>query len=345
MEQKFEEYDSKFTTSQPSSKRPKLIPNDTGSQLSLNEVHSLPSTSRQADEFEYEMNNPQEEEEFLTQGEELLSQDIYQDVYTCKDRNIAPKIIFSKQEIPKIYNQIRVGPPSTKNANFSIQLSDNIVSLIKGIKQTHVPSPKFDIKSGDSYFNQILSHANSRFMATEVPEDCFRIAATSRLALSFTYKQLNRQQSILKALVLHAELIKEQFLTEDRAEAEELIKVYILPIEAQIETIHDTIRKIRMIALPRFIPANIKKTIIAAPILPDKIWNISTQIQNKIQSSRSEFYKRNSIRTSTPHRESRPFQSRGRSFDRRARPQRRGGPFRRRTEQKPEYNKNDEKTQ
>ena len=335
---------TKFTSSLPSAKRPK-ISTESGSQLSLHEVHSQPSTSRQADAFEFEIDNPQEEEEFLTQGEEFPTNDIYQDVYTCKDRNIAPRIVFSKQEIPKIYNQTRVGPPSTKNANFSIQLSDNIVSLIKGIKQTHVPPPKFDIKSGDSYFNQVLSHANSKFMATEVPDDCFRIAASSRLALSFSYKQLNRQQTILKSLVLHAELIKDQFLTDDRAAAEELIKIYILPIDSQIESIQDTIRKIRMIALPRFIPASIKKTIIAAPILPDKIWNISTQIQNKIQSSRAEFYKRNTFKTSTPHRESRPFQTRGRSFDRRARPQRRGGSFRRRNEQKPEYTKNEDKAQ
>ena len=74
MEQKFEEYDLKISSSQPSAKRPKIISIESGSQLSLNEVQSQPSSSHQADAYEFEMENPHEEEDFLTPGEEFLSQ-------------------------------------------------------------------------------------------------------------------------------------------------------------------------------------------------------------------------------------------------------------------------------
>ena len=169
---------------------------------------------------------------------------------------------------------------------------DNIISLIKDIKQSHISPKRFDVsRSGDSYLNQVLSHVNSKFLATEIPKDYFRIAATSRLALSFTYKQLNRQKMILKALMLHAELVKDQFLTEDKSEAQELIKLYILLIDAQIESMHDTIRKIRSIVLLKFIPMSLKKIIVAAPILSDKIWKLSPHMQIKIWAARSEYIK------------------------------------------------------
>ena len=143
---------------------------------------------------------------------------------------------------------------------------------------------------------------------------------------------LSKQQEVLKALFLHAELNIPNFDLNIESQAKDLLKTFIHPIDIQISDIQDIIKRIRSIAIPSFLPITIKKTLKAAPILPGKIWNISKQLISRIQSQKSETFKSNKFFSSY-----RPFQFRGRFSDRRGQSQKRGGPFRRRGAEKSEF--------
>ena len=282
----------------------------------------------------------EDEDEDYPDVEEVQSLNLFQDEVFTEETNLTPKIFFKPTDTPKIYTEsAQITAPVTKNGNFTYAVDDKLVRIFKGM-QRNSPSPqKIDMRSKDAYFNTILSHANTKANAQDIPENCFRIATSARPALSAAYRVLARQQMLLKNLIIHAQRNLTEFNNENTKEVEELIKVYFHPIEAQVENVHDSIRKIRALSLPKFIPATLKKTIVTAPILAEKIWNIPSTIQNKIQAARADFNRRTYPRSSGLTRESRPFQSRGRFQDRRARPQRRGGYFKRRSEYKSE-NKN-----
>ena len=140
------------------------------------------------------------------------------------------------------------------------------------------------------------------------------------------------KQEVLKALLLHAELNIPNFDLNVESQAKDLIKTFIQPIEVQISTIHDIIKRIRSIAIPSFLPIAIKKTLKSAPILPGKIWNISNQLISRIQSQKTETYKPNKLFPSY-----RPFQIRGHFSDRRGRSQKRGSLFGRRGGERTEF--------
>ena len=343
MEQKFDEIDTRLSerfnteTEQPPAKKAKLTPDPNSERIESPSAKNPDHSTDHASGF-YEDN-----ESYLDYGEDLNPDDnyesVYEDIYSGKEESLAAQVIFNTKEIPKLLANSKIVPPSTKNGQFSLCISDRITCLTKGSKQSNLAFPRFDVKSRDTTFNQFLSHANSRFLATEVPDDCFRIASITRPSLAVAYKSLARQQTVLKSLLVHAELVIDQFQSADKDQAQELSKIYILPIDAQIEQINETIRKIRAIALPKFLPPSLKKSIISASILPDKIWNIAPHIQSQIHSARTEYTKRQFPKPTTS-RDSRPFQQRGRTFDRRARPQRRGGFFRRRFESKQDSQKN-----
>ena len=308
-----------------------------------------PSTSIQHDDFDmdhdedyYDYADANTEADFIEDEEEILSQNLFKEVQSNSEVNLKPKIMFCQNDIPKIYSEIsKVTSPVSQTGNFSIKVSDHIICLLKGIKKHQGSAQKFDIISRDTDYNNIFSHVNSKFAATEVPEDCFRISVSARPALTNAYKTLAKNQMILKNLILHAEMAQDKFSTKDNKEAQELIKIFIIPIEAQLENIHDCIRRIRSIALPRFIPLSLKRTIISAPIIPSKIWNIPPQIQGRIHAARADYARRFNPKPNSSSRETRFFPTRGRFFDRRSRPQRRGGPFRRRyTDPKHDNNKN-----
>ena len=180
--------------------------------------------------------------------------------------------MFCQNDIPKIYSEIaKVTSPTSQTGNFLIKVSDHIICLLKGIKQYQGTAQKFDIISRGSDYNNLFSHVNSKFAATDVPEDCFRISASARPGLTIAYKALAKNHMILRNLILHAEMAHDKFSTKDNKEAQELIKIFITPIEAQLENVHDCIRRIRNIALPRFIPLFLKRAITSAPIIPSRI--------------------------------------------------------------------------
>ena len=180
--------------------------------------------------------------------------------------------------------------------------------------------------------SDIFSHVNSRFSIYDIPENCFSVSPSSRFQLKNVYKMLNKQQEVLKALLLHAELNILNFDLKVESQAKDLMKTFINPINIQISTIQETIKRIRSIALPSSLSLSIKKTLKLAPILPGKIWNISNQLISRIQSQKSESLKSNKFFPTY-----RPFQIRGRFSDRRGRSQRRRGPFRRRGADRSEF--------
>ena len=282
--------------------------------------------------YEYEEDYlPGSENEFIETEKEVLSRKVFEDSHSETEVQLKPKVMYNFDEVPKIYSEMAsTSAPTSESGNFSIRVSDHLICILKGLKRHQSMAQRFDLVTRDSDYKDIFSHANSKFAATDIPDDCFKIAASARPALAVAYKALARNQMILKNNVLHAEMVQDKFKTEDSKEAQELIKIFISPIDGAIENIHDCIRRIRSIALPRFIPLALKKSLIAAPIIPYKIWNISQQSQSRILAARSEYMKKFNPRTSTPARENWLFQTRGRFFDRRGRPQRRGGPYRRR---------------
>ena len=140
------------------------------------------------------------------------------------------------------------------------------------------------------------------------------------------------KQEVLKALLLHAELNIPNFDLNVESQAKDLIKTFIQPIEVQISTIHDIIKRIRSITILSFLPIAIKKTLKSAPIFPGKIWNISNQLISRIQSQKTETYKPNKLFPSYC-----PFQIRGLFSDRRGRSQRQGNLFRRRGADRTEF--------
>ena len=302
---------------------------------------------------EQELYENEEEEEDDQTAEAYLTQSIYQ----AKPRQTKPEDIieavqiFQKAEVPEYYSSIaKTGPPKTKYGKFTLQISNKIISLIKGIEESSIIPAKFDVDCNDSFFNDLLAHVNAKYSASNIPEDCFRIPTTARSSLQIAYKSLARAQQTLKILIMHAEAVKDQFETEDDQKAHDLVRLYILPIQNQIESVHEQIRRIRAISLPKYIPPFLKKVVIAAPINPGNIWSISNQTQAKINSARVEFSRKLQFKRAPPNtfnqpRESRPFQSRGRFQDRRARPQGRGGHFRHRHEQKQESSRNNSEKQ
>ena len=226
---------------------------------------------------------------------------------------------------------MQVSQPLTKYSSFSINISDNTISLVKRQMENPIATDKFDI-TRDSEMSDIFSHVNSRFSIYDIPENCFSVSPSNRFHLKNVYKMLNKQQEVLKALLLHAELNIPNFDLKVESQAKDLMKTFIKPINIQISTIHDTIKRIRSISLPSFLPPSIKKTLKSALILPGKIWNISKQLISRIQSQKSETFKSNKFFSSY-----RPFQFRGRFSDRRGQSQKRGGPFRRRGAEKSEF--------
>ena len=314
------------------------VPTDEGSQFDPTE-----------DEFNQNIENYEELQELSMEEDNFLSQSIYQNTPIKTEKNINPKIIFNKTEIPNIYTKnASIEPPITKYGKFTVKMSNEITSLFKGLQHSTVTPAKFDVSSQDSQVNNLLNHVNAKYSAIDVPDDCFRIPSTAKPALQSAYRTLSRHQQILKSLILHAEMIKNKFNSESEDEAQELIKIFIQPIEAQITNIHESIRRIRSICLPRYIPTFIKRSIISAPIEPGNLWNISNQIQVKINAARQEFSKklqtkRNSSYQSSQPRETRPFQTRGRGFDRRPRSQSRGGSSKSRYDNRQDNQRNNEK--
>ena len=342
MNQKFDEYDSKLAEKSskdqdgPPAKKAKqdAPPNSAQQDPQTSTIDPEPSLADRHHDS-YDDYYGEEDLEYLNSGEELISEDVYQEIYSGKDDSLTAQVIFDTKEVPHLLANSRIAPPSTKNGNFSICFSDRIICLAKGIKQSNLAFPRFDAKSRDTAFNRLLSHVNSKYLVTDVPDDCFRIATNTRTPLAATYKTLSRQQTVLKSLLIHAELMIDQFQSADKNRAQELTKLYILPIDAQIENINDTLRRIRSIALPKFLPLPLRRAITYADILPEKIWNIPPHLQSQILTARTEYSKRLYSRPSTS-RDPRPFQQRGRTSDRRARPQRRGGYPRRRFDSKQE---------
>ena len=280
-----------------------------------------------------------EDEEEVYEGEyhsEYQSPNIFHDEIPVEEVHLRPRIIFNPAQIPLIFSEsAQISAPTTKNGNFTYTVDDQLVSIYKGMLRNPPNPHKLDLKSKDIAFNNLLSHTNSKANAQDVPENCSKIASSSKPALNAAYRFLSRQQRILKNLIVHAQRNMGIFETEDMEKAEEAIKVYIQPIEDQFENINDAIQRIRALAIPKFIPTHIKRMLITAPILPGKIWNISSSLQNQIQTARTEYSKKFHFKTH-PYRESRPFPSRGRFQYRRARPQRRGGFQRRRGDYKSE---------
>ena len=171
-----------------------------------------------------------------------------------------------------------------------------------------------------------------RFSVHNIPDNCFQIFPSSRYPLKNAYKMLSKQQEVLKALFLHAELNIINFDIKIESQAKDLLKTFIHPIDIQISTIQDINRRIGSIASPSFLPMAIKKTLKSAPILPGKIWNISNQMISRIQSQKTEKYKPNKFSPSY-----RPFHICGRFSDCRSRSQRRGGHFKRRGAEKTDF--------
>ena len=346
MEQRFKEVEQNQQSFSPR-KRPR-------SSFEENEFQG-PSTSSTAhsgdrnfedSEEELEANLEMDEHDNWSNCSEEEEEEIYQSAPAKAEKNLTPKFIFKKTQVHEIYSSIAsISPPTSKYSSFTLNISNRISRLIKGIQEHPTNPTKFDIVSQDSTLNKIFDHANTKYVASDIPEDCFKIPTAARSSLQNAYKALSRHQQSLKSAVLAAELAKDKFKTEDDQEAQELVRIYILPIENQIINIHETIRRIRAISIPKYIPPSIKKNLIAAPILPNSIWNISSQMQNRISSTRNDFFKKLSFKRQSNYyeqRDSRPFSSRGRGFDRRSRPQSKGGPFKRNnSDSKFEHSKQD----
>ena len=290
--------------------------------------------------------NPEEEEieeeedtnlDFNVSEEEFVFSEDESEKNVCsknkkKKFTVAPTVIFSPENVPKlISDNMEVSSPLTKNSCYSINISNKTIGLLKGHMENPMSSEKFDIKTKDSEMLEIFSHFNSKFPVADIPDNCFSLSPTIRLPLKAIYRTLHKQQQVLKALFLHVELNIDNFNVKNEKKAKELVKAFIQPIDIQISLIHDTIKKIRAIATPNFLPASIKKTLRSAPILPGKIWNISSQMVSRIQTQKTESYK------SFKNNSFKPFQNRGRFSDRRGRPQRRGGPIRRKNQDKSDY--------
>ena len=218
---------------------------------------SMPSTSAQASQ-EKESPNPNKsaqslideiiysDEEYNENSSDYEEEDrekttdtgyLQQSIYQIKPKNTSTedKIeaiqIFQKAEVPSYYtNFAETGPPKTKYGKFTLQISNKIISLLKGIQDSSITPTKFDLDCKDNFFNEILTHINAKYSATNIPEDCFRLPSTARSSLQIAYKSLSRAQQTLKVLFMHAEAIKEQFETENDQEAHELVRMYILPI-------------------------------------------------------------------------------------------------------------------
>ena len=300
-------------------------------QKTVNNSDNPIASTSQNNQEEILEENPNENQYVEEDSEDLK---FFEDELFTDEVSLTPKIFFNPSETPNIYSEsAHIFAPITKNSSFTYGIANDIISIIKG-NQKNSPSPqKIDLKSRDSEFNKLLSHVNSKFPVSDVPEGCFRIASSAKPALATAYRTLSRQQMILKNLIIHAQINLELFKNGDKQEVEELIRIYIHPIEAQTENVHEIIRKIRSIALPNFLNPSIKRSIITAEILPSKIWNLTPAMQSQIQAARTDFIKRTYSRNTPVQRESRPFQTRGRFQDRRGRPQfRRGGNFKRRYE-------------
>ena len=274
--------------------------------------------------------NYESEAEDFSSEEEIIKSE--QNKSKMKKFHVAPKIIFSPENVPKlIAEHMKISQPITKNSSFSVHISNNTIGLLKGQMENPITINKFDIKTQDSEMSEIFSHINSKFSVYDIPENCFSVSPSNKFTLKNVYKNLGKQQEVLKALLIHAELNISNFNLKVESQAKDLLKTFIHPIDIQISTIHDTIRRIRSIAIPSYLPLTIKKSLKSAPILPGKLWNISSNLISRIQSQKPDTFKTNKVLSSY-----RPFPIRGRLSDRRGRPQRRGGLFRRRGSERAE---------
>ena len=243
-----------------------------------------------------------------------------------KGKNIEPTIRFKMEEVPKFYSDnLKISPPSTKNGKFTVNMSDEVISIIKGVQISGSSMERYDVLSEDNSINDILSHANASFTVSKVPEDCFKISSYNRVQVQAAYRALSRDQNTLKSLMFTAELFRNQYNTKDESTAQTMIKTFIHPVINHMASLEDSIRRLRAAAIPRFIPLSIKRELISAPIIPNQIWNIPPQLISRIQASRTEYIRKSKFRSSQNIRQSKPFSNRGRFFDRRIRPQRRSG--------------------
>ena len=136
---------------------------------------------------------------------------------------------------------MQVLQPITKNSSFSVNISNNTMGLIKGQLENPISLEKFDIKTRDPEMSDIFSHINSRFSVHEIPDNCFSISPSSRYPLKNAYKMLSKQQEVLNAFFLYAELNIINFDIKIESQAKDLLKTFIHPIDIQISTIQDII--------------------------------------------------------------------------------------------------------
>ena len=260
--------------------------------------------------------------------DESFPPSIYKKIKSHKKKDLDPEIVFNETDVPELYSaHTHISAPINKNSKFSINISDKVVSLLKGVQQSNLSPEKFDIDTEDKQFDEILSHVNNSHSVSKIPEDCFRISSSSRSAIQAAYRTISKHQIIIKSNLFNLETIKDKFYTDNKSEAQNLIKAFITPIDIQISLLHDSIRKLRAVAVPRFIPNHIRRNLISAPIIPHQIWNISPQLINKINQSRTEYQRKSNYKTTHIPRTTRPFQYRGRPNDRRSRPQRKNSGF------------------
>ena len=112
----------------------------------------------------------------------------------------------------------------------------------------------------------ILSHVYSRFSVYDIPNNCFSISPSTRYPLKVAYKMLSKQQEVLNAFFLYAELNIINFDIKIESQTKDLLKTFINPIDIQISPIQNIIRKIRSIAIPSSLPMAIKETLKSVPI-------------------------------------------------------------------------------
>ena len=98
-----------------------------------------------------------------------------------KKFHVSPKIIFSPENIPKLISEhMQVSQPLTKISSFSVHVSDNTISLVKGQMKNPIATDKFDVTTRDSEMSDIFSRVNSRYSVYDIPENCFSISPSNR---------------------------------------------------------------------------------------------------------------------------------------------------------------------
>ena len=163
MEQRFKEVEQNQQSFSPR-KRPR-------SSFEENEFQG-PSTSSTAhsgdrnfedSEEELEANLEMDEHDNWSNCSEEEEEEIYQSAPAKAEKILTPKFIFKKTQVREIYSSISsISPPTSKYSSFTLNISNRISRLIKGIREHPTNPTKFDIASqGSSLNKKFYYHANT----------------------------------------------------------------------------------------------------------------------------------------------------------------------------------------